>query len=179
MHFNCILFINIFFQKQKMSSEETKSSPLKSGYWYNKGEKFALYHFQGDEWNNKNMVCLDCPRIKNFMSGTVKHGDFGPAHKDIIEATGVQNYNFCLASEVAGAKMDYHGVLNEEGDQIHLWGLWGKMEILNWLNEEEKEKLKEDREPAEAPPCAYVQAQPENQGKLLWFSGIYILKKIV
>ena len=83
-----------FFQKQKMS--------LKSGYWYNKGEKFALYNFQGDEWNNKNMVCLDCPGIKTFMSGTVKHGDFGPAHETIIEATGVQNYNFCLASEVAG-----------------------------------------------------------------------------
>jgi len=144
---------------------------LKSGYWYNKGEKFALYNFQGDEFHNKNMVCLDCPGIKDFMSGKIKHGDFGPAHEDIIAATGVQNYNFCLASEVAGAKQDYHGVLNTEGDQIHLWGLWGKMEVINWLNEEEKQKLAEDREPAEAPNCSYFQPQPENQGKLLWFSG--------
>ena len=73
--------------------------------------------------------------------------------------------------------MDYHGVLNSEGDQIHLWGLWGKMEIINWLSEEEKEKLNEDREPAEAPNCAYFQPQPENQGKLLWFSGNFFLQK--
>lgn len=150
---------------------------LKSGYWYNKGEKFALYNFQGDEFHNKNMVCLDCPGIKDFMSGKIKYGDFGPAHEDIIAATGVQNYNFCLASEVAGAKQDYHGVLNTEGDQIHLWGLWGKMEVINWLNEEEKQKLAEDREPAEAPNCSYFQPQPENQGKLLWFSGKYFFKK--
>ena len=44
---------------------------LKSGYWYNKGEKFALYNFQGDEFHNKNMVCLDCPGIKDFMSLSV------------------------------------------------------------------------------------------------------------
>ena len=42
-------------------------------------------------------------------------------------------------------KTKIQGVLNSEGNQIHLWSVFGKMIIVNWLNDEEVEKLKEDR----------------------------------
>ena len=44
------------------------------------------------------------------------------------------------------------------------------MEITNWLNEEELKKIKDDRESSEAPSSKY-KVQPDNLGKLLWFSG--------
>ena len=44
------------------------------------------------------------------------------------------------------------------------------MEITNWLTEEELQKIKDDRDPYEAPSSKY-KIQPDNVGKLLWFSG--------
>ena len=38
------------------------------------------------------------------------------------------------------------------------------------MDEEAIEKLKEDREPFEAPTSHYI-PKPEERGKLLWFSG--------
>ena len=44
------------------------------------------------------------------------------------------------------------------------------MEITNWLTEGELQKIKDDRDPYEAPSSKY-KIQPDNLGKLLWFSG--------
>ena len=41
---------------------------------------------------------------------------------------------------------------------------------MNWMDEEAIEKLKENREPVEAPTSHYI-PKPEEMGKLLWFSG--------
>jgi len=152
-----------------MSAEDpTVITTIKSGYWYTKGEQFSLYHFKDDKWNTKNIVCLDCPGVRDFMSGSLKFGDFGPAHADIVEATGVQNYNLSLEAPM----MTRNGVLNSSGDQIHIWSMFGKMDVINLLNDEDLEKLKEDREPVEAPIVGdYFTPKPDQLGKLLWFSG--------
>ena len=42
------------------------------------------------------------------------------------------------------------------------------------MDEEAIEKLKEDREPFEAPISHYI-PKPEEMGKLLWFSGKVLL----
>ena len=65
------------------------------------------------------------------------------------------------------------GVVNNDGTQIHLKSFTpGSIDIIDWLSEEETNKLLADREPAEAPVLPdYIKVQPENQGKLLWFSG--------
>ena len=65
------------------------------------------------------------------------------------------------------------GVVNNDGTQIHLKSFTpGSIDVIDWLSEEEKNKLLADREPAEAPVLPdYIKVQPENQGKLLWFSG--------
>ena len=65
------------------------------------------------------------------------------------------------------------GVVNDDGTQIHLKSFTpGSIDVIDWLSEEEKNKLLADREPAEAPVLPdYIKVQPENQGKLLWFSG--------
>ena len=46
------------------------------------------------------------------------------------------------------------------------------MDVIEWLDEKELENVKEDRDPADAPTLpSYIRIQPENQGKVLWFSG--------
>ena len=49
-------------------------------------------------------------------------------------------------------------------------GFTGDIDVINWMDEEAIEKLKEDREPFEAPTSHYI-PKPEERGKLLWFSG--------
>ena len=67
-----------------------------------------------------------------------------------------------------------HGILSEGGTKIHLWGIKNEMEILNWLNKEDLEKVKEDRDPVDAPSCAYFTPIPDKPGKIIWLSGKYL-----
>ena len=46
------------------------------------------------------------------------------------------------------------------------------MDICEWLDDEAIEKIKEDREPFEAPSTHYT-PKPNNLGKLIWLSGKY------
>ena len=54
--------------------------------------------------------------------------------------------------------------------KIYFLGFTGDIDVINWMDEEAIEKLKEDREPFEAPTSHYI-PKPEERGKLLWFSG--------
>ena len=47
------------------------------------------------------------------------------------------------------------------------------MDIVNWCDEELLSKLKEDRDPCDAPPSIYT-PQPNQCGKIIWISGILI-----
>ena len=44
------------------------------------------------------------------------------------------------------------------------------MDVHHWLDEEGLEKLKEDRQPFEAPTSHYT-PKPNELGKMFWFSG--------
>ena len=50
-------------------------------------------------------------------------------------------------------------------------GFAEKMDVHHWLDEEGLEKLKEDRQPFEAPSSHYT-PKPNEPGKLFWFSGM-------
>ena len=46
------------------------------------------------------------------------------------------------------------------------------MDVCEWLDDEAIEKIKEDREPFEAPSTHYT-PKPNDLGKLIWLSGKY------
>ena len=147
-----------------------KKTPWHNGYWYNKNQRGYLSYIHGENIETKSMVCLDYPYTKSYMRGKVTYGNFGPAHSEIVKATGTKNYNMEYDIDLIGK---IPGVINEEGTQIHAKGLLpNQIDVSNWLCQEELEKLKEDREPADAPSSPY-KPQPDNLGKLLWFSGIF------
>ena len=43
--------------------------------------------------------------------------------------------------------------------------------IKKWVNEDEFNEFKDSREPADTPICQYAKLQPNNLGKIIWFSG--------
>ena len=67
--------------------------------------------------------------------------------------------------------MKSQGVLSEDGTKIYQWGMMNCLETLTWQSTEDMEKLAEDRDPLETPSSHY-KVQPENQGKLIWLSGM-------
>ena len=154
-------------------STELKKTPWHNGFWYNKNQKTFLTCIEGEKLEVKNMVCLDYPDAKPMWAGTITYGDFGPADPEIVKATGIKNYN--LKNSIASLTMTFYGVLNKEGTQMTAKGfLPNQLDVSNWVNQEELEKLKEDREPINAPSSPY-KPQPDNLGKILWFSGTRVI----
>ena len=66
--------------------------------------------------------------------------------------------------------MGLKGVLNEEGNLIWAWGMWNRLEKVEFLSEDEIKKRSEEREDINECFCPY-KIQPENKGKLVWLSG--------
>ena len=68
-----------------MSANNSNILPWKSGIWYNENLTCYVYCVDGNKAELKNMICLDDPEIEPVYSVTFTQGDFGPAHKSIIE----------------------------------------------------------------------------------------------
>ena len=57
---------------------------------------------------------------------TLTKGDFGPAKAEIIEKTGIQNYDVQMDT-IFGK---FPGVVNENGTQIDFWGFTNGPEVI-------------------------------------------------
>ena len=151
---------------EKIQEIVNQKPPWKNGIWHSDGFSSFVNVVEGQKAAVKSHVFFEYPDIDPFSPGSWHYGDFGPADSQITSATGKLNYNVL---------MDYFwqqkGVVNEDGTQIHTIGFSNQMEIIKLLNEDELEKLKEDREPADCPSIPYFKPQPENLGKLIWISG--------
>ena len=115
------------------------------------------------------MICFEHPETKPFFTGSWTYGDFGPVKPEVGKMTGAKNNN--IEFDMAMGKC--HGVLNKAGTRIHHVGFSKNVEVLEWLNADEIEQIKEDRDPADAPICSYFEAMPNTPGKIVWLSGMY------
>ena len=96
----------------------------------------------------KNLIALDYPDIETEGSKmTCEFGNFGVARKEIVEATGSQNYNFKGTSPMFNSM----GVMNSEGTKITVWGMSNKLEEWTWLDDDEVQEMKDDRDPFDKP----------------------------
>ena len=149
-------------------SNKSQSTPWNDGYWYCQRQKMAVIHLERNKAEWRNLVTFDCPDLQPLALGSCTYGDFGPAPKDIVDATGTEHYNVLIDLVM----MKQKGVLNKDGTQIHAYGFSNSLEIMNWTSEEEMKKILDEREPSEAPLCSYFKPQPDKPGKFLWISGI-------
>ena len=93
------------------------------------------------------IVGLDHPDIPAAFVSDVEFGDFGPARKEVQDASGCDNYNV----ELQIGEMKINGVANESGDRVVMWGFSNSVELNYWLDEDQLQKKKDDRDPVEAP----------------------------
>ena len=84
----------------------------------------------------------DYPDIEGSMSGSIKHGDFGPARKEVAEATGTERANFEM--DFFGQKIA--GVVDESGTKMTMWGFANMLDTMKWLSPEDIKKAKENRD---------------------------------
>ena len=143
--------------------KDGKRFPWKNGYWCNKKEKCTLAIIDEDRIEFHNTVCLDYPELKlkpEFQRNLI-FGDFGPAPKDLVELTGIRNYNMRLPNAGPNENFNIDMILNEEGTQISRMSLSPeeKFKVFDWLSHEDLEALKESREFADAPICPYFKPQ--------------------
>ena len=144
-------------------AKDGKRFPWKNGYWCNKKEKCTLAIIDEDRIEFHNTVCLDYPELKlkpEFQRNLI-FGDFGPAPKDLVELTGIRNYNMRLPNAGPNEIFNIDMILNEEGTQISRMSLSPeeKFKVFDWLSHEDLEALKESREFADAPICPYFKPQ--------------------
>ena len=98
------------------------------------------------------IVGLDHPDIPAAFVSDVEFGDFGPARKEVQDASGCDNYN----AELQIGEMKINGVANEPGDRVVMWGFSNSVEVNYWLDEDQLQKKKDDRDPVEAPRYLFV-----------------------
>ena len=134
---------------QNMAS--TESSHWRNGFWMNPEQQQSIFVVTGDKMETKQHISLDFPDLdasESDVTMILKSGDFGPARKEIAEATGADNCNMELSMGNMG---NYPGVVNEAGTEITFWGWTNSVEVVKWLSPEELEKVKEEREHKDTP----------------------------
>jgi len=110
---------------------------------------------------------------KGAAVGDVKvklnYGDFGEAHTTVVEKTEKSIYDVELCYHVGEDVHKEHGVLTNEGTTMTARSMMGAHNYEK-ITAQEAIEILEDGDSIEAPSTPY-KIQPENQGRLLWFSG--------
>ena len=126
----------------------TEKTPWKNGLWYSEQLPSYIWDVNGESIAGKNMISLDYPDLEGHLNFTLKFGDFGPARKEVLDITGVDNYNFEVT---AFGFMKTYGFVNESGTEITTWGTSNSIEILKWMSPENINELKAKREDIDTP----------------------------
>ena len=146
------------------------ATPWKNGYWYSTSMSSMLALIEGNNFLWKQMFALDYPDAKPMMQCKLRFAEnekeFGPAHSDVVNETGKAFYN--MEMDMDGMK--FHMVLSDDGKKLCFIGMTGTMDIFNWCDEELLSKLRENRDPCDAPPSIY-KPRPNEPGKIIWLSG--------
>jgi len=117
--------------------------------------------------------------VGNRITMNIEYGNLGPADALIKEQTGKDEYNITLQMVYTpelpegwkdlAEKFKDSGVLSEDGKRCVLKNAFGVCEYIK-ITDEEWKAMEDNFDDIEAPPGPY-KLQPENQGKLIWFSG--------
>ena len=145
----------------------------KKGYWYSTSMSSMICLLEDNTFSWKHMFALDYPDAQPVMECMIRFAEyekeFGPANSDVIKEMGKSFYNM----EMNMNGMIFHMVLSDDGTKLCFIGMTGSLDIFNWCDEELISKLKENREPCDAPSSIY-KPKPKNPGKIIWLSGMYI-----
>ena len=76
-----------------MTESLNQNTPWRNGYWISKSHRPHLTYVENENIYHYYSVKLDHPDLKPHRTGTRMYGDFGPAPQELVELTGIKNYN--------------------------------------------------------------------------------------
>ena len=136
---------------------------LYDGFYKVEGNWYQLLRVEGNTAEIKLSVMGD-------MSASISYGDFGNADPEIQKITGIDAYNVEITCTAEGQTVKEMGVITEEGARIATKSMMGGVAVFVKITADEAKDMEDDGDPIDAPPSPY-KVQPENQGKILWFTG--------
>jgi len=132
-------------------------------------------HFKVNGWwfkilevKNTN-VAVARPTVFGDLEMKVNYGDFGNAEPVLRDLTGEKDMNVELEINIEDETHTFKGVVLDQGSKMVLKTSSGPI-TCEKISPEEVEDILDDGDPIDAPTTPY-KIQPENQGKLLWFTG--------
>ena len=151
-------------------NEDDKSIvPWKNGYYQSPAMPGTIFFIENEvccffSAAGKPTNMKDIP----MLNGSIKYGDFGEAHPDVVKATGKTQANVEITA--FGGKFKAPAVLNEEGTKLTYYGVQAAVDVIEWKSDDEIANFRKSGDPVNAMPHPYKE-QPEKQGKLIWLSG--------
>ena len=91
-----------------------QNTPWHNGYWISKSQRQHLSYVENENIYFYHSVKLDHPDLKPLGTGTRMYGDFGPAPQELVELTGIKNYN---VKSMVG--FERYLIVNEEGTKLY------------------------------------------------------------
>ena len=141
---------------------DTQEREVGSGHYKVTSHWYKVILIEGVKGTAKGTVIGDFPV-------SISYGVFGDCDQVVGEKTGEVVNNIKLSVNNQGHTMKEVGVMTEDKKMIVTKSLMGVHEY-HWITDQEAEELLEDGDPIEAPPTPY-KLQPDNQGRLVWFTG--------
>ena len=138
-------------------SSENKEHPWKNGYWIDRKESGSIAYINGENIEFFSHVYLDYPELKPEGTqdvGKLEYGEFGPAPLELVELSGIQNFNLRLSLDIKKFKLRL--ILNDEGTRFYaekMIATQKNFKIREWVNDETLNEIKALRDPADAPIC--------------------------
>jgi len=161
---------------QRYKAAEPLLSPWKKGFWYHRNNPSHVCKVKEHTLKYRHLVAYDYPDLYSTDSKDVpiQFGSFGKVGlKEIVELTGKTHFNFKI-----GKSNDHKFVMNDEGTKAYFEESdevtrEKRMDILEWISDEEFQKILEEREDIDYPSCPYDEEQPKKKpGMIFWLTGV-------
>ena len=150
------------YQAFPTMADPKENTALKDGHYKITGNWYKVLLVEGEAATAMGTIIGDIPVA-------IEYGEFGEADPKISETTGQSTYSAEVTITNDGQTFKERGAITENGIKLTTKSMMGVCEY-EWITEEEAAELLADGDPIDAPPAPY-KLQPENQGRLLWFSG--------
>ena len=148
-------------------------TPWKDGWYYSEQLTSYMIMVTGRKINYYPHLVLDYPEdVPATFDGSITYGDFGPSNPEVQKLSGKIGANYNIEIKTFGGKMIIHGILSDDGTSMAFWGLSNRAETMVWQSKEDLKILAAQRDDIKSMTIPdFIKVQPENQGKIIWFTG--------
>lgn len=118
----------------------------KTGYWVDKQRPAFFWHMTETTIKHDNVIMLEHPDLSLEQENwkPVELGQFGPARKEVAEASGQEEYNIKVFGKA-------EGVLSADGSKMYFWGDNHKVAVQEWVSEEQMKAILDERDHIDSP----------------------------